>query len=107
MPGAKDDPPRDPLQRLGPSDHGRFVFTTRHGTRHLFDLGDGTVAYRRTHSGTGTGAGAFDRDGELIRLPRVDRWPEVASTFFIWFDEDGLTDAWRQSSTIISIEVAP
>jgi len=67
--------------RLGPDGTGRWLVTTG-GRQHLWDLDAGT--YRRL---PGPGRGSFDYDGKLLTLTRIERWPAVGKTFFIWFDD--------------------
>ncbi len=66
------------------------------------DLDAGT--YRRL---PGPGRGSFDYDGELLTLTRIERWPTVGETFFIWFDDPSVPDLlehWRQSGRVRTIE---
>jgi hypothetical protein len=72
------------------------------GSVHEFDLD--TYTYRRY---PGAASNRFDHDGQPVALTRVERWPVVGGTFFIWFDDPAiptLLEHWRQSSTIVRIE---
>lgn len=78
---------------------GRWLIETN--SQHVFDLDQGT--YQRLPR---PGRGSFAHDNAVVRLTRVDRWPEVGNGFFIWFDDPErpqTTEHWRQSSLIHSI----
>lgn len=89
------------VDQLTADDTGQWLVTTL-GSRHVWDLDAGT--YQRIPGAT---RASFDWDKAVVRLTRVERWPAVGSTSFIWFDDPALPDLveqWRQSSTIVSIE---
>jgi hypothetical protein len=79
---------------------GRWLVSTR-GSEHTFDLDAGT--YLRSPR---PGHGRFRYDGQAVALTRVERWPQVGGTFFIWVDDPQtpeLVEHWHQSSTVLSI----
>lgn len=89
------------IDALSPDDTGRWLVTTQ-GSRHIWDLDQRT--YQRL---PGEGRSSFAHDGGIMTLTRVERWPAVGNTSFIWFDdptEPHMIEHWRQSSTIVSIE---
>lgn len=89
---------------LGPGDHGRWLITTK-SSRHMWDLDAGT--YQRLPGDDGP---AFDWDGRVVRITKVDRWPAVGGKSLIWFDDPEMPDEleqWRRSATIVSIERLP
>lgn len=91
--------------RLTPSDTGRWTITTKRGTQHLLDLDAHT--YTRLPV---PGSKLMDHDQQPMPLTRVERWPAVGVTFFLWTDDPDhpeLLEHWRQSGTIVAIERAP
>jgi hypothetical protein len=91
----------EPVGALTAAHRGQWLVSTRN-TKHVFDLDAST--YRRL---PGSHSGAFPDDGRVMRLTRVDRWPAVGGTFFIWLDAPDAPDLieyWRQSSSVRSIE---
>lgn len=92
------------VTELDETSTGRWIVTTR-GSTHLFDLD------ARTYSRTpGTASLHTDHDGLTVPLTRVERWPRVGSSFFIWVDDHDFPAAlehWHQSSEIRSISSAP
>ena len=85
---------------LGPRSVGRWRVRSVSST-HVFDFD--THEYVRQ---PGAGRGKFAHDGHPMRLTRVERWPKVGETFFIWLDDPGfpaLVEHWRQSTQILSI----
>lgn len=85
---------------------GRWLVTTM-GSTHVWDIRDDGVHYQRN---PGEGRSQFVADGEAVRLTRVERWPVVGSTSFIWFDDlvaPDLVEQWRQSSRVQSIVRLP
>lgn len=85
---------------LGPESRGRWLVRSR-GSEHVFDL-DARTYQRRP----GAGRGAFRNDGHTVRLGRVERWPRVGESFFIWVDDHQYPDSlehWHKSSTIACI----
>jgi hypothetical protein len=99
------EPPTDEgslysVVELTPQHRGRWLVTTQRSA-HLFDLD--TRTYERV---PGPDSKAFAHDQRLLRLSRVERWPVVAGTFFIWLDdpeEPEVIEHWRQSSWIRTI----
>jgi hypothetical protein len=94
----------DEVLELTPEDRGRWLVTSR-GSSHVFAPDAGT--YQRT---PGPGRQGFAHDERLLHLTRVERWPSVGGTFFIWLEDPDLPDAlehWRQSSTIRGIVSLP
>lgn len=94
-----------PRQQLAPQDEGRWIITTKHGTRHLFDLEACTYTRLPTPRSP-----RMVHDGRPMRLTVIERWPTIGGTFFIWADDPDQPEAiehWRQSGTILSIERAP
>ena len=92
------------VQALTPEHRGRWLVTSR-GSDHVFDFDAGT--YHRTPS---AGRQVFVHDGRTMHLTRVERWPSVDGTFFIWLDDPDFPDLleyWRQSSPIRSIVSLP
>jgi hypothetical protein len=92
----------DPTVALTPDTHGTWLVTTQ-GSEHVWNITAQGVTYQRN---PGPATNAFDSDGEPLPLTRVDRWPAVGETFFIWFDDPTYPFAieqWRQSSTVRSI----
>jgi hypothetical protein len=89
---------------LTEDDRGRWLVATRN-TIHEFDLD--TSTYLRTPV---TSVNVFPYDGHLMKLTRVERWPRIGETFFIWLDDTERPDRlehWRQSSRVRSITRAP
>lgn len=96
--------PTDYRDELGPADTGRWLVFTK-GSVHLWDLDQGT--YQRL---PGEGRSRFDYDEVVVHLTRVERWPSVGSTSFIWYDDPihpHTLEQWRQSSTIRRIQRLP
>jgi hypothetical protein len=97
---APESGARSDVDQLGPGATGRWLVTTR-GSLHTFDLDAGTYLRRPR-----PGHGRFIYDGQAAVLGRVERWPQVGATFFIWVDDpriSELVEHWHQSSTVISI----
>ena len=97
---------REPGQRLGTGDTGRWLVTTARGTRHVWDLD--AMTYQRLPAA----AASFrlPLDGPVVPITRVDEWPQVGSRFLLWFDEPSMPDRlehWRISNRIVSIEPLP
>lgn len=85
---------------------GRWLVTTQ-GSTHVWDIRPDRVLYQRV---PGENRGTFTADGVVVTLTRVDRWPAVGSTSFLWFDDldnPHSLEQWRQSSTIRSIRQLP
>jgi len=81
---------------------GRWQVTTQ-GSTHIWDLG--AMTYER-HPGPTSRAGSFDYDGIPLPITRVERWPTVGASSFVWFDDPGLPELlerYRISSTIKEI----
>ena len=75
---------------------GGFYLVRSRGSLHVFDLD--APAYLRL---PGERSHVFPHDVSVLRLTRVERWPHVGDTFFIWVDqpsEFAVWDYWRQSS---------
>ena len=89
----------DTVERLDESALGCWLATT-HGSRHVWEIAPGGVHWTRM---PGDGRAHFDGDAERQLLTSIERWPVVGDKFLIWFDS-WLTDEWRLSSTIRSIE---
>ena len=84
---------------LGPLSTGRWIVETN--SQHLYDLDRGT--YQRLPR---PGRGSFAHDNAVVRLTRVERWPEIGKTSLIWFDDPErpqTREHWRQSTIINSI----
>lgn len=80
---------------------GRWMVTTRNGTKHIWDLDAQT--YQRLHHGTNP----MDYDNEVVQITRVERWPIVGERSYLFYDDirdPNTIEQWRISSTIISIE---
>lgn len=91
---------RSDVEELGPGMPVRWLVTTT-GSYHLFDL-DNRMYCREPQPGHGR----FPYDGLAVALTRVERWPRIGGTFFIWVGDaeaPELVDHWHQSSTILSI----
>lgn len=103
----EDTSPSDlAVDALEATDTGRWLVTTQ-GSTHVWDIQPGGVLYRRIPGQT---SGSFVADDTVVELTRIDRWPAVGSTSFIWFDDPSepmLLEQWRQSSTIKSITRLP
>lgn len=85
---------------------GRWLVTTG-GSTHFWDIQPGRVRYRRLPGGA---SASFVADDVEVTLTRIDRWPAVGATSFIWFDDPDtpmLLEQWRQPSTIASITRLP
>lgn len=92
------------VSALTATTRGRWLVSTRH-TQHVWDLDAMTV--RRL---PGPESGVFPDDGQPLILNRVDRWPVVGGTFFVWLEPaegSDLIEFWRQSSPVRSIERLP
>jgi hypothetical protein len=92
------------VDALGPNSTGRWLVVSG-GSEHTFDLDAGTYCRRPR-----PGHGRFPYDGVMVALTRVERWPRVGGTFFIWVDDPhapDLVEHWHQSSTIVSITRLP
>lgn len=86
---------------LTPDMTGRWLITTRSGTKHIWDLDAQT--YQRLHDGTNP----MDYDNEVVHITRVEWWPKLGERSYLFYDDlhDPKTlEQWRISSTIISIE---
>jgi len=102
--GPADD--IESVDALSPDMGGRWLVTTQ-GSQHVWDID--TMRYAR-FPGADSISGTFAYDAQTVPLTRVDRWPAVGSTFFIWFDDPlrpDETEHWRQSSAIASIVRLP
>lgn len=99
--GDSDESNTGNVDRLGPDSRGQWLITTV-GSQHLWDCDTNT--YLRI---PGTGRPQFPYDQHPVTITRVDAWPAVGSTFFLWFD-DPVQPVWfehyRRSSLIASIE---
>lgn len=92
----------DRAEALDGSTYGRWLVTTQ-GSTHIWDISSDGVLYRRN---PGAASAGFVADGTDVTPTRIDRWPAVGSTSFIWFDDPAapeFVEQWRQSSTIRSI----
>ena len=99
--GTPNPPAVEPekVLALSPASSGRWLIETN--SQHLFDLDERT--YQRLPR---PGRGSFAHDNAVVRLTRVERWPEVGKTFFVWFDDPERPESlehWRQSSFVRSI----
>lgn len=82
---------------------GAWMVWTR-GSCHLWDIRRPYPYWTRL---PGAGRSLFVGDVEPQRPTRVDRWPVVGCTHFLWFDDPdqpSTAEQWRQSSTIRHIE---
>lgn len=89
----------DAVEHLDKYALGCWLTTTR-GSRHVWETEPDGVHWARM---PGDGRAQFDGDAERQLLTSIERWPAVGDKFLIWFDS-WLTDEWRLSSTIRSIE---
>lgn len=89
------------IEELTAETEGTWQITTQ-GTIHEWDVDN--MTYKRM-PGPESHAGVFVHDGRYMQITKVERWPKVGDTFFIWCDDpdDMFTERWRQSSTIVSI----
>lgn len=93
----------DVITKLGPDDTGVYLVTTQ-GSQHIWNLDD--MTYTRL-PGLQSKSGSMEFDAIPVKLTRVERWPEVGSTSFIFYDDLYMPDTleqWRQSSRIDRIE---
>lgn len=93
------DPPEvgETVDALRPGMRGRWEIRTR-GSLHIFDFD--AMTYQRTPV---TASGRFRHDSHTVRLSRVERYPEVGDSFFIWVDDHeypNLFEHWHQSSPV-------
>ena len=89
------------VDALSPESTGRWLVTTQ-GSQHIWDLD--AMTYRRL---PGDASGMFSHDDRVVRITRVERWPAVGGTSFLWFDDPehpAFVEHWRQSSRIEKIE---
>jgi hypothetical protein len=97
------------VQSIDETSKGRYLVTTK-GSQHIWDLD--AMTYQRL-PGTGNAVlissrAVFAHDGDVLQITAVERWPEVGHTSLVWFDDPAhpqLLEHWRQSSTIVSIEL--
>ena len=90
------------MARLTPQTRGSWLVVTQ-GSCHLWDL-DSMVYTRVPRENSRSASFAFDRSP--MAITRVERWPQVGSTSFVWYDDPAdpeHREHWRQSSQIISI----
>lgn len=92
----------DGVEQLTPGMTGRWRVTTRRAA-HIWDLDE--MTYTRL---PGAASSAFAHDGATASIRSVERWPQVGSTSFAFFDDpdNPLIEQWRISSTIRRIEPA-
>lgn len=94
----------DVIEELTPEMTGRWLVTTQSGTQHIWDLD--AMTYQRIHAGTN----AFEYDGEILNITRVEWWPKIGQRSYLFFDDlrDPIfLEQWRISSTIQKIELLP
>ncbi len=90
------------VQAIGETSKGRYRVTTQ-GSQHIWDLDE--MTYQRL---PGKSSAMFEHDAAVLHIGDVQRWPAVGRTSFVWFDDPAhpqLLEHWRQSSTIVSIEL--
>lgn len=80
------------------------------GSRHIWDLDNMTYTRR---PGASSGSEAMLFDGNAMPITRVQAWPKVGESFFVWFDDPDdpdLLEHYRTSSTvrrILPVEPVP
>jgi len=112
---SDDQPPLSPGGTTPPADgpeevegveelrggmRGRWLVTTKR-SRHVWDLDAGT--YQRL---PGESSQQFAHDGDAHRITRVEHWPALGTSSFVWFDDPGHPESieqYRISSPIRSI----
>ena len=94
------------VQELNGFTTGVWVVETADSS-HIWDLDDMTYTRR---PGPSSGADGREFDGNAMPITRVDAWPKVGESFFVWFDDPDDPDRaehYRTSSTVQNIRPAP
>lgn len=89
------------MKQIKPGSTGRYKITTQ-GSEHLWDL-DAMTWVRTQKDGWNP---MPDKDGVVVRIEDVLRWPKVGSGFLVSCTTrpQQIRAEWHQSSTIRSIE---
>jgi len=90
------------VEALTPWMGGAWLVVT-HGSCHIWDLDSAT--YTRI-PGADSRSGSFRFDRQAMAITAVERWPQVGSSFRIWYDDPEAPDRrehWRQSSEILLV----
>lgn len=85
------------VNELGVESTGRWLVYTNN-TCHVLDLDAQT--YERH---PGPASGRFAGDSAVVRLTRVETWPQVGSSMMLWFDDPDVpwaVEHWRVSSPV-------
>ncbi|MFS3128098.1 hypothetical protein ACLM5J_06810 [Nocardioides sp. Bht2] len=90
------------VTQLKPGMRGVWLVETQ-GSSHIWDLDNMTYTRR---PGPSSHAGGMRFDGNAMPITRVEAWPKVGESFFVWFDdpdEPQLVEHYRISSTVSGI----
>lgn len=101
QPDGQIDDRQDPetADALDDTMSGVWVVETR-GSSHIWDLDNMTYTRR---PGASSGSGGMLFDGNAMPITRVQAWPRVGESFFVWFDDPDdpdLLEHYRISSTV-------